>query len=96
MDWASHIRRILVHLGEDATVIGATTGNVRGMFLAPYERINLGLTSGISSSSPTFVAMSADLPSAPTAVITSRGTHRVAEPKPDDPGGYTLLELHEA
>ena len=95
MDWAVHIRRIFARIGEDATVIGATSPSVRGMFLAPYERIALGLGPGVVSSNPRFAAITADLPASPTAVVTTRGTHSIKEVQADDPGGFTVFELHE-
>lgn len=96
MDWAKHIRRILAHLGEDVTVNGATSPAVRGMFLNPYELLTLGGEPGVASANPRLVAITADLPSAPTAVVSVRGTHNIVEVKPDDPGGYTVFELEKA
>jgi len=95
VDWAKHTRRILVRLGEDATVIGATTVTARGIYSAPYQRLGLGIDGGIASSNPRFTAMTADLPATPTAVVTSRGTHNISDIQPDDPGGLTVFELFD-
>lgn len=96
MDWAAHIRRIFVHIGEDITVTGSSgTADVRGLFLAPNQRLNLGIDAGINASSPRVVAITSELPAAPLTVVTTRGTHNVKDVQPDDPGGYTVLELFE-
>ena len=97
MDWAAHIRRILVRLGEDATVTGTSgSASVRGLFLQPYQQLNLGIDAGMDATSPRFVAITGDLPTAPSAVVTTRGTHSVKSENPDDPGGFTVLHLFEA
>jgi hypothetical protein len=97
MDWAAHIRRILVHLGEDVTVTGTSgTADVRGLFLNSYQTLNFDGAVAIASASPRFVGMTADLPSGATAIITARGTHGIKNREPDDPGGYTVLELFKS
>lgn len=96
MDWAAHIGRVIYTLGESVSVVGTTTAAITAMYLAPSQRLTLGLDGGINTSSPNVVAITADLPASPTAVITSRGTHNIKDIRPDDPGGFTVLELFEA
>lgn len=90
------MRRIFVRIGEDVQVVGTSTADVSGMFLAPYQQMDLGVGAGINASAPRFVAITADLPANPMAVISTRGTHNIKNPQPDDPGGFTVFELFEA
>lgn len=95
MDWTRHISRVIYRLGESVTVIGASTAEITALYASPNQRFNLGIDAGINGSSPRLAAMTADLPASPTAIITSRGTHSIKDIQPDDPGGFTVLELFE-
>ncbi len=60
MDWATHARRILERLGEDATYTpsgGGATSTVRGMYQEPYRE-----ALDIEGAYPTFSCMAADVP----------------------------------
>jgi len=100
MDWASHMRRILARLGEDATFTHGTSqpSSVRGMFVASYQALPAGIDMGFASSEPRFAAMTADLPSVAQADTLVRGgiTYRVVDIQPDDPSGLTVLQLQKS
>lgn len=95
MDWASHMRRILVHLGEDVTLARGTGTpvTVTGVYLSPYEAANIGL-GGVTSSNPHFAYMTADYSVAVDDILTrSAVAYKVKVKQPDDPSGVTVLEL---
>lgn len=95
MDWASHMRRILVHLGEDVTLARGTGQpvTVTGVYLSPYEAANIGL-GGVTSSNPHFAFMTADYTAAVDDVLTRQAVaYKVKVRQPDDPSGITVLEL---
>lgn len=95
MDWASHMRRVLVRLGEAATFTHGTAQTaVTGVFTSPYERLSLGGLE-VSSSLPTFAAMADDLPSVAKGDSITRGTaqYTVEDVRADDPSGVTVLDL---
>lgn len=99
MDWASHMRRILVRLGEDATFThGTAASSVRGMYTEPYAVLPAGLDAPFAASEPRFAAMTEDLPSVAQGDTITRGTvqYRIVDVRPDDPSGVTVLQLHKA
>lgn len=96
MDWASHLRHVITHLGEDVVYkdyTGSAT-TVRGIFMSAYQAADLGVV-GVTGSYPVFAAMTADLPRPTTDATLRRNsvTYRVRVVMPDDPSGITLLEL---
>lgn len=99
MDWASHMRRILVQLGEDVVYThgAGSPATIRGVFFMPYQAGELGLV-GVSGSNPHFAGMTADLASAAREDTILRGgvTYAVRNPRVDDPSGLTVLELRKA
>lgn len=96
VDWAAHMGRIFTRLGEDVTYTrGTGSTTVRGVFLSPFEAAGLGVA-GVTAANPHFALPTSDLPSGATAGDTiSRGaiTYTVRVKKPEDPGGFTVLEL---
>jgi len=99
MDWASRMRRILFHLGEDATFThGTTATTVTGLYLAPYAVLPGGLDAGFAMSEPRFAAMTSDLTSVALADTITRGTvgYTITDIQPDDPAGLTVLALQKA
>lgn len=100
MDWARHLRRVFFHLGEDASFTHGTAAavEVSGIYLAPYAVLPAGLESGFESSVPRFAAMTEDLPSVAQGDVITRGTNdfEIVAVEPNDPGGYTVLQLQES
>lgn len=93
------MRRILVHLGEDATYThGTVSATVRGMYLAPYAALPGGIDMGFSVSEPRFAAMTTDLASVALGDSITRGTtqYSIVEVRPDDPSGLTVLHVRKA
>lgn len=78
-----------------------TPGTVRGIFFVPYEQADLGRGLGVTGNNPHFVAMSEDMPTVSAAAASGTGTtlerrevtYRVKVKRPDEPGGFTVLEL---
>jgi len=110
MDWASHMRRILARLGEDATFTHGTSqpSSVRGVFAAPGVVLPGGFDAGFDASEPRFGAPTADLPSVAiddtlaigavldgTTQIRAATTYKIVDIKPDDPCGLTYLQLQK-
>lgn len=96
MDWASHMRRILVQLGEDVVYThgAGSPATVRGVFFMPYQAADLGLV-GVAGTNPHFAAMTEDLADAAQndTVVRGGSTYVVRHPRADDPSGVTVLEL---
>lgn len=101
MDWASHMQRILLRLGEDAvcTPVAGAARTVRGMFLKPFEGLDGGM---VESSAPRFAGMTSDAAGLTShvgdmdhgaTVVYGGTTYTVAGVEPDSPAGMTLLRL---
>lgn len=90
------MRRILARLGEDATFTpaGGDPATVKGVFTAPHVEVQLGALA-VSSSKPTFAAMSEDLPGVSDGDTLLRAgiAYMVRVVRLDDPSGVTVLEL---
>lgn len=103
MDWASHLRPVVTVLGEDVTYIDYTgsSATVRGVFSSAYQAADLGSV-GVAGSGPSFAAMTADLPRADTRATLRRTEgntlviYKVRAVHPDDPSGFTVLELRKS
>lgn len=100
MDWAKHMRRILAHLGGDATYTpsgGGGSSTVRGMFIAPFQSANLGDVALVGTSDPQFACMNADMPAAArgdTLVYPVGGiSYKVRNVEPDLVSGLVVLQL---
>jgi hypothetical protein len=93
VDWATHMRRILTRLGEDATYTpsgGGASSTVRGIFQNPYrDALEMG------SSAPTFGCMAADVPTiSRNATFVIRGvTYKVNMPEADPVSGLVTSTL---
>jgi len=98
MDWATHMRGILVQLGEAVTLVhgtGAAT-TVTGMFGAPSQLASLGI-GGVQGSNPHFAFMTADFSVSVDDVLTRSGiTYKVKVKQVDDPSGITVCELRRS
>ena len=94
MDWASHMQRILLRLGEDVvcTLHGGSQTTVRGVFLRPFQGIEGGM---VESSAPRFVGLTADLSEMEHEDLVVRGgvTYTVSGIEPDGTSGLTELSL---
>lgn len=93
------MRRILAHLGEDATFThGTAASSVRGVYSAPYAALPGGVDVGFAASEPRFSAMTADLDSVAQGDTITRGTvqYSIVDVQPDDPSGLTVLQLRKA
>lgn len=98
MDWATHMRGILVQLGEAVTLVHGTGSPVAvtGFFGMPYQVANLGIGSP-TGSNPHFAYMTADYSAAVDDVLTRSGvTYKVKVKQTDDPSGITVLELKKS
>ena len=98
MDWATHMRGILVQLGEDVTLVRGTGTpvTVNGYFGMPYQVADLGLGSP-TGSNPQFAYMTADYAPAVDDILTRAGvTYKVKVKQSDDPSGVTVLELKKS
>jgi len=101
MDWAKHMRRILAHLGEDATYRpfgGGTSLSIRGMYLAPFQNANFGDVALIGTSDPQFAGMSADMPAVARGdtleyPVGSGTLYKVRSVEPNVPSGLAVLQL---
>lgn len=100
MDWSVHMGRILSTLGEDV-VFTRGTGTpvtVRGYFGNPYQAGAVGPV-GVSGTNPVFSALSSAFGATPVkgdTILRSAVTYKVHAVQPDDPGGYTVLELRRS
>lgn len=97
MDWSVHMGRIFSTLGEDVVFTHGTGSpvTVRGYFGNPYQAGAVGSV-GVAGTNPVFTALSSAFGSTPAkgdTVVRSAVTYRVHAVRPDDPGGYTALEL---
>lgn len=95
MDWPTHLRPVLTHLGEDVTLVSGTgqPATVRGLFLMPYQLADVGL-GGVTSNNPHFAFMTADFAVAVDDVLTrSAIAYKIKTKQPDDPSGITVVEL---
>jgi hypothetical protein len=93
-------RAALAVLGDPVTYTPGvgSAANVRGVFDAAYQRVDVG-HAGVASVGPAVFLRVSDLPSDPSddadATVTVRGTtYTVHEAQPDGLGGVRLL-LHE-
>jgi hypothetical protein len=97
VDWATHTRRILAKLGEDATYTpsgGGDPSTVRGVYQQPHQEI-LGVYGG---SDPSFACMQADVPTIKGgATFVIRGVTFKVKPAPEsDPvSGLVLAKLEK-
>lgn len=98
MDWANHLAVVIRHHGEDVVFTrgGTTFSTVRGVFQNPYQAGDAGLV-GVTGTNPTFAAMTTDLAGVSAGDTIKRGsiTYKVRVVRPDDPGGFTVLELRK-
>lgn len=91
--------RIFSELGEDATFTHGTGSpvTVRGVFQNPYLAGELGPV-GVSGTNPSFAVLTADIGTVSLNDTLVRGavTYKVKAVRPDDPGGFTVLELRKS
>lgn len=91
--------RILTTLGEDATFTHGTGSPVvlRGVFQNPYQAGELGPV-GVSGTNPSFAVLTTDIGTVSLNDTLARGavTYKVKAVRPDDPGGFTVLELRKS
>lgn len=95
MDWATHARRILARIGEDATYTpsgGGASSTVRGAFQQPYHE-----ALGMEGSAPTFSCMAVDVPGIKHgATFALRSvTFKVVGTEPDPVSGLVMLRLEK-
>ena len=99
VDFATHTRRILARLGENATWTpsGGAATLVRGVFASPFSNVDLGGLR-IGGELPTFRIMSADVATIATgdALSVHGGSYLVAGVERDLGSDETLLRLEAA
>ena len=98
MDWAAHLGVVLSSLGEDVTFTHGTgsPATIRGVFQNPYQAGSLGPV-GVTGANPTFAALTSDLAGVAVGDTITRGgiAYKVRVVQPEDPGGFTVLELRK-
>lgn len=94
MDWPTHIRRAIEALGEDVTYTPSAGApkTVRGIFLGPYQTIDLG-QGAFATQQTEFVAMTEDFPTPARndSIVHPTGAYKVREVNLDIVGGYCRL-----
>lgn len=98
MDWAAHLGVVLSQLGEDVTFTHGTGSPtvVRGVFQNPYLAGDVGQV-GVSGTNPSFAVLSSAIGtvSKDDTIVRGAVTYKVRAVRPDDPAGYTVLELRK-
>lgn len=95
-DWPTHVRRALESMGEDITYtpVAGVAKTVRGLFLAPFQTIDLG-QGAFQTARTEFVAMTADFPTPKRNDTIQRGAvvYKIREVESDAVGGYSRIPV---
>lgn len=99
MDWARHLGVVLSTLGEDVVFTHGTGSPVslRGVFQNPYQAGDVGVV-GVSGTNPSFAVLTAEIGTVSKDDTVVRGaiTYKVRTVHPEDPAGFTVLELRRS